>query len=268
MEKTSSNKIKIILFLFMVIFLFSIYCITVPVENIHYKSYTLHFFNILYSFIILVCIVIMQFQDYSKKDWVIALVLGGVSVFVTIPINVSGVISGICVVVAFLASKTLYGKYNQRMDLFNARTLREFFCDVKWSLIISFLFLVIKLISIYISSKSIQLEFQLSMLGRALGAAISEEIIFRLFFFSVLVNIGKEQGVSKKLAVIVMLLPFGLLHVVDIGVNNSILMAFLISMNYWLVTFILIILAFKRNVFSSIIVHFLIDIIAFSVLVR
>lgn len=268
MQDRSYNKIKIILFLLMLIFLFSIYCVTVPVENIHYKSYTFHFFNILYSFTILACIALMKFQDYSKKDWIMAVVLGLGSVFITTPINISGVISSLCVGATFLTSKTLYGKYNQRMDLFNAKTSMEFFNDLKWILIIILLFLAIKLIGAYASGKSIQFEFHLSMLGRALGAGISEEIIFRLFLFSVLVSICKEREVSKFLAVMVMSIPFALFHCVEIGVNNSLIMAFLNSFKYWIVSLLLTVLAFKRNVFSSIMVHFMIDIIFFSVLIK
>lgn len=172
--------------------------------------------------LIVFCLLLSTNYKKGLSHWIMAVVLGLGSVFITTPINISGVISSLCVVATFLTSKTLYGKYNQRMDLFNAKTSMEFFNDLKWILIIILLFLAIKLIGAYASGKSIQFKFHLSMLGRALGAGISEEIIFRLFLFSVLVSICKEREVSKFLAVMVMSIPFALFHCVEIGVNNSI----------------------------------------------
>lgn len=265
------NVFHVIFFLFALVgahinFLNTIYTRTMPLNNIHDKSYTLHFGNILYSFVILISILIMRFQDYSKKDWIIAIVLGVISLGITTPIMITGIISSTCVVVTYLASKSLYGKYSTRMELFNAKSFKDFLIDLKWILIVSGFFIGVRLVSISFLGMSIQFAFHPSMLARALGAAVSEEIIYRLFLFSVIVDIGKGEVESNVLAVLVMIIPFGLFHFVEVGIFQGVLSAFIMSLNFLAFSIAETILALKRNVFSSMIVHFLIDIVGFSLI--
>lgn len=263
MYKKTYVKIKLLLFLVVFLFLFVIYCVTMPIGDVHYGEYTFHFFNMTLLFITMISILILELQSYSKKDWVIAGLLGLLSIGITISVNVTGVINGICVFFTYLASKTLYGEYSTRMELFNAKNVQEFLEDLKWMFIVSGYFILIKFIKVYKIHRSFQFYLHWDALFQALGASISEEIVFRLFLFAVVVHISKGDVKLSFLAILIMVLPFSLFHFVEVGIYEGILEAFINGMNLCIVSIALTFLALKRNVFTAIGAHFLIDFISF-----
>ena len=101
MKNRRAITIKLAMFLVLCVCLISIYCITVPTKNIQYKPYTFHLFGIIYTFIILCSVVIIDFEKLAKKDYIIALCLGLLSIGVTSPVNYMGIISGICAFFAY-----------------------------------------------------------------------------------------------------------------------------------------------------------------------
>lgn len=253
-------KIKLWLFLFMSIFLFVVYVKTMPGGDAHDGAYMLHFFNILLSFVILVSIPVLNFQDYTKKDWFIAGILGILSMGTPWPIMTMSIIKGVCVFTVYLASKTLYGDYNTRMELFNATNIREFLEDLKWMLIVTVLYVVIAVIA---NDAPIQFNLQLNLIIRALGAGVSEEIIFRLFLFSVIVRVSKGEVESKFLAILIMALPFAVFHYVDKGVYTGFQAAFIGGIGILIIAIPITLLAMKRNVFTAIGAHVLINFFLF-----
>ena len=262
MYEETYTKIKLWLFLFMSIFLFGVYVKTMPGADAHPGAYMVHFFNILLSFIIMVSIPFLKFQDYTKKDWIIAGLLGILSMGTPWPIQTMSIIKGACVFITYLASKTLYGEYETRMELFNATNLREFLGDLKWMLIVSVPYLALAVIT---NATPIQFNLQLHLIIEALGSSVSEEILFRLFLFSVIVRVSKGEVESKFLAILIMALPFAIFHFVDIGVYHGFLAAFMDGLSLSIVVIPITLLALKRNVFTAIGAHFLYNFFVFTI---
>jgi len=147
------------------------------------------------------------------------------------------------------------------MDLFNATNHLEFLDDLKWMLVVSVPYVVLAVIT---NDTPIQFNLQLHMIIRAFGAGVSEEIIFRLFLFSVIVRVSKGEVESKFLAILIMVLPFALFHFVDIGVYHGFLEAFSYGINLLFIAIPITLLALKRNVFTAIGAHFLLNFILFA----
>lgn len=255
------SKIKLFLFLIINVFIFYVYTRTMPMGDVHEKAYMIHFFSILFSFIIMMTILIIDIQDYSKEDWIIAGILGLISLGNPYPIHLMGILKGICVFFSYIASKTLFGQYTTRMEMFNFTNLREVIDDLKWIAIVTGSFIILVILT---SGMPIQFDFQPNMLFRALSAGISEEIIFRLFLFSVIVQVSKGNVESNILTILIMILPFSIFHLVDMGVYQGFMPAFINSANIFIMAIPITLLALKRNVFSAIVVHFLIDLFIFT----
>ena len=62
-------------------------------------------------------IMIIDTKKIAKKDYIVAVSLGLMSVGITSPINYMGILSGICTVFAYLASITLSDKNTNKMVL-------------------------------------------------------------------------------------------------------------------------------------------------------
>lgn len=256
MYEETYTKIKLWLFLFMSIFLVGVYVKTMPGGDAHNGAYQFHFFNILLSFIIMASIPFLKFQDYTKKDWIIAGLLGILSMGIPWPVHTTSIINGACVFITYLASKTLYGEYDTRMELFNATNVLEFLEDLKWMLIVSVPYVAFIVIT---NATPIRFNLQLHMIIRALGAGVSEEIIFRFFLFSVIVRVSKGVVESKFLAILILVLPHAIFHYVEIGVYHGLLLVFTSGINLLYIAIPITLLALKRNVFTAIGAHLLIN---------
>lgn len=261
MKKTITSKGKITIFLLLCIFLIFIYVITIPTKNIHYKSYTFHLFGIIYSFIILCSIVIIDLEKIVKKDYIIALCLGLLSIGVTSPINYMGVLSGICTLFAYLGSMTLSAEYNNKIILIRSTEFKYIMESIAviLSIVCAFIF-----IEWTLGKNPAIFNFEIIMLFRAIGAGISEEIIFRLFIFSIILHICKGEEPPKLLTFFVMVIPFALLHVIDQAVYNG-----FINSLYTIIQIVLIItpitmLAWKKDLFNAIGVHIIYDLVSMS----
>ena len=102
MENNMITKGKIAMFLLLCVILVFVYVVTLPTQSIHYKSYTFHLFGIIYTFVMLCSIMIIDTKKIAKKDYIVAVSLGLMSVGITSPINYMGILSSICTVFAYL----------------------------------------------------------------------------------------------------------------------------------------------------------------------
>ena len=208
MKNRRAITIKLAMFLVLCVCLISIYCITVPTKNIQYKPYTFHLFGIIYTFIILCSVVIIDFEKLAKKDYIIALCLGLLSIGVTSPVNYMGIISGICALFAYLGSVTLSGNYESKMHLFRSGEVKDIMRSIAIILFIGCVFIFME----WLGQNPLRFSFDILSIFRAL---VSEEVIFRLFIFSVIVYMCKGKEPPKLVTFLVMVVPFAMLHVVD-----------------------------------------------------
>ena len=257
MKNRRAITIKLAMFLVLCVYLISIYCITVPTKNVQYKPYTFHLFGIIYTFIILCSVVIIDFEKLAKKDYIVAVSLGLMSVGITSPVNYMGIISGICTVFAYLASITLSDKNTNKMVLIRSIEMKYIIKSVAVILSMGCFFALIQWIF-----------GQGSIIFRALGAGISEEIIFRLFIFSIILHICKGEEIPKFLTFSVMVIPFSMLHVIDQAVNSGLINSLPNIIQVVLIATPITILAWKRDLLSAMGVHFIYDLVSMSFLIK
>ena len=262
MKNRRAITIKLAMFLVLCVCLISIYCITVPTKNIQYKPYTFHLFGIIYTFIILCSVVIIDFEKLAKKDYIIALCLGLLSIGVTRPVNYMGIISGICALFAYLGSVTLSGNYESKMLLLRSGEVKDIMKSIAIILFIGCVFIFME----WLGQNPLRFSFDILSIFRALGAGVSEEVIFRLFIFSVIVYMCKGKEPPKLLAFLIMVIPFAMLHVVDEVVAYGFFHSFPNLIQVCLVAAPITILAWKRDLFTAMGIHFVYDLISMSLL--
>ena len=115
---------------------------------------------------------------------------------------------------------------------------------------------------------SIIFSFEISSLFRALVAGISEEIIFRLFIFSIILHICKGEEIPILLTFSAMVIPFSMLHVIDQAVNSGFINSLPNIIQVVLIAVPITILAWKRDLLSAMGVHFIYDLVSMSILIK
>ena len=265
MENNMITKGKIAMFLLLCVTLIFVYVVTLPTQSIHYKSYTFHLFGIIYTIVMLCSIMIIDTKKIAKKDYIVAVSLGLMSVGITSPINYMGLLSGICTVFAYLASITLSDKNTNKMVLIRSIGMKYIIKSVAVILSMGCFFALLQWI---FGQGSIIFSFEISSLFRALGAGISEEIVFRLFIFSIILHICKGEEIPKLLTFSAMVIPFSMLHVIDQAVNSGLINSLPNIIQVVLIATPITILAWKRDLLSAMGVHFMYDLVSMSFLIK
>jgi len=207
-------------------------------------------------------VVIIDFEKLAKKDYIIALSLSLLSIGVTSPVNYMGIISGICALFAYLGSVTLSDNNESKMHLLRSGEVKDIMKSIAVILFIGCVFIFME----WLGQNPLRFSFDILSIFRALGAGVSEEVIFRLFIFSVIVYMCKGKEPPKLVTFLVMVVPFAMLHVVDEVVAYGFFHSLPNLIQVCLVAAPITILAWKRDLFTAIGVHFIYDVISMSLL--
>lgn len=264
-NKRLKNKYYILLLAFLVCFLL---IITYQCHSLKYVySYSTQVLIWLYAIFIFITIFVIDIEKLTKKDMVIALSLGLISIGIIIPISIIGCFSGLCTSCTYLASKSV--SYNYKNNIC-------FICSKKFKFIllnIGIIFLYGGFIATYkIVQGNLSIQHDIStkifvkVFISALGAGISEEIIYRFFVYSIMLHLNRGKEPYKVLAYIIMIVPFAMLHIIDIISFNDFYQAFPMLVNVCITILPCTLIAMKRDVFTAIGIHFIYDfvIILFS----
>ena len=173
-----------------------------------------------------------------------------------------GIISGICAFFAYLGSVTLSCNYESKMLLLRSGEVKDIMKSIAVIIFIGCIFIFME----WLGQNPLRFSFDILSIFRALGAGVSEEIIFRLFIFSVILYICKGKEPPKLLAFLAMVIPFALLHVIDEVVAYGFFHSLPTLIHVCLVTAPITILAWKRDLFTAMGVHFIYDLISMSLL--
>lgn len=257
------KRFKISVFLLMSIMIFVIYCITIPTQNIHDKTYTFNLFSIIYSFIILCAILIIDFSTLTKIDSIVALIIGLFSIGVTTPINIMGILSGICAVFAYLVSVSVFQNNKYKMCFLYSKKFRDIIIDIIIIISICFIFVLLQLFS---SQETISFNLNLDVVFRAVGAGISEEVIFRMFIYAIILKIFDKDEPPAILTFLLMIVPFAILHTVDLAVSNGIITIIPIVLQVSLTIIPCTLLAWKRDLCTAIGVHICYNILSMGLI--
>lgn len=164
--------------------------------------------------------------------------------------------SAFCTICTYLASKSVSYNYKNNVRFFYSKKLKDILINIGIILLYGVVIAIYKIVQ---DNLSVIHDISIKLFVSALAAGISEEIIFRFFVYSLMLCFNKGKDPYKILAYIIMIVPFAILHIIDIIVFNGFYQA--------LPTFITVCftilpctwIAMKRDVFTAIGIHFIYD---------
>ena len=269
MPKFLKNKINIMLIGFLVILYIYILFLP-PLRNGYNMAVRIHFFIILYTVLSTIAFIIIDIKNINKKYFIYATIYGFFSMFVFIP-SVNGKISfssevgyqnviiinlvnAITASMLYLLSVSINSSYkdNKLNNIkFNLKNTIRYF-------IIVFLFIIC-----FWALRGFKVPSKIKLIDviSFISAGISEEIIFRLFPYSVALRLGNGELSSKKSVVLLMTIPFTLIHFLDAIYVNGIIdnLFYIVGMCVFQAIPITVIF-FRRDLFSAILIHLLFNI--------
>lgn len=259
MKNERMRVYKLIAFFVALVLFIVMYCVTNPTKGSLGKPYTYHIFSMIYTGVIICSVAMIDFRKIAKNDLRIALICGVLSCGVTIPINIMGILSAVCTLFAYLASRTLVASYKNSMCFIRSRLAKDSLDNVRIIVLIGALFVFLRWFMLLKEGKMMDIQFQLPFLFESIGASVSEEIIFRMFLFSVMLRMNEGKEPPKLIAYFVMIVPFCLLHNIEGIIFNGFLSIVPTVIIQCLIGTILAILAHRRDLVTAIGVHFLLD---------
>jgi len=252
------KNIKLWSIFFISIFLIMLYCVLIPKKDaVFYKYYTYEICFIIYIIIIIFAIKNTELEKFNRKKWISAIVLGILGSMAA-P-NWLGVLSGICTFFSYLYCISKNDIFEINTQLIREKNKEYILDDFKIICIGFVIYFIILWITTLLSENG---KIGLKNFGSSVGAGVSEEIIFRWFILTFMRQMNKGQEIGSILYYSMVLVPFSVLHVVDMlvlqGINYNIIFN-IINLSIFVLP--LAVLVKKRDVFTAIVLHFVFDFI-------
>ena len=214
-------------------------------------------FNMNILWFVIVCAIAIRYivkgKNIDRKDIIIACAFGVVSM-------PSNLIMGLVTIPAYLGAMSILKNSNN--EVFVIRSGQKAIA-ISFSIAIG-IGIFLGAINLCLANAPINFSVKLKWFLDAIRAGVTEEIIFRLFFFAMCVAIVKDKKMSKAenvLSYLIMTIPHVLIHfnleTVDLG---SIIVLFA------LFGFPFAVLQRKRDLTSAIVAHSVVDLIRFILL--
>ncbi len=220
-------------------------------------------FNMNILWFVIVCVIAIRYivkeKNIDRKDIIIACTFGVVSMpsafgAVFIP---SELIMGLVTIPAYLGAMSILKGSNNEVSVIRSGKKQ---IAVSFSIAIG-IGIFLGVINLLLANFPINFSVKLKWFLDAINAGVTEEIIFRLFFFAICVAIVKDKKMSKAenvLSYLIMTIPHVLIHfnfeTVDLG---SIIVLFVLFGLPFAV------LQRKRDLASAIVAHSVVDLIRF-----
>lgn len=264
-DKSRYYKVRNKLFGFLLTFFLIWYINTlIPIEGeIHNASYRIRIGYIMYILtgIIGAIITVKYHRNITKKDFITSIILGSLS---------SGgmnIIVGGCTFLVYLGSVLLLKKYPPEKNLIYSDSRKELTKDL-FIVIGAVIFLSIFHILPGVLFRQWRLKPTLIDFPKAMIPGISEEVIFRLFFYSIIrifMQGEPSNSLEKFWIYVVLIVPHIITHHPDTFVKYGLLAMIGPFITLLLITFTITHLFLKRNLITAIGVHFLLDYLFFVV---
>ena len=217
--------------------------------------------NILWFIILSVIAIryIVKEKNIDRKDIIIACAFGIVSIPSAFDAGFipSELIMGLVTIPAYLGAMSILKSSNNEMFLIRSGKKE---IAISFSIAIG-IGSVLGVINLLLANYPINFSVKLKWFLDAINAGVTEEIIFRLFFFAICVAIVKDKKMSKAESVmsyLIMTIPHVLIHfnfeTVDLG--SIIVLFVLFGLPF-------AILQRKRDLSSAIVAHSVVDLIRF-----
>lgn len=214
-------------------------------------------FNMNILWFVIVCVVAIRYvvkeKNIDKKDVIIACAFGVVSM-------PSNLIMGLVTIPSYLgAASILKGSNNEVFVIRSGKKQTSISFSIAMGIGI-----FLGVINLFLANAPINFSVKLEWFLDAIRAGVTEEIIFRLFFFAICVAVVKDKKMSKAenvLSYLIMTIPHVLIHfnfeTIDLG---SIIVLFVLFGLPFAV------LQRKRDLTSAIVAHSVVDLIRFVLL--
>lgn len=213
--------------------------------------------NILWFIVIIVLSVffIMKNKNISKRDILVGIFLG----IISMPSNL---IMGVVSIIAYLGGVSVFKKSNNKIPLIKSNNKKELFKTILLAIIVGG---ILGIINFYLgrSSMPINSSIKLKWFLDGIRAGTTEEIMFRFFFFAICVYFTNDKVLSKVesfLCYLIMIIPHVLIHfdLASIDIGSIVVLSLLFGLPF-------AIMQRKHDLSSAIGAHAIVDIIRFCI---
>lgn len=261
MVKNNNNLRKVYIFYIAFIILFAMN-LFIPLSFFNVGSYTSRMWFLFEILVMILSIFILIKEKLpSKKMITVALLLGVLA-------GLRNPMVGICTILTFMASVSIFNKYDNRISVFKQYTMKQVCLSIVLGMSVGGMLGCVNLL--LSGNQTMKFEFKNLYLILSLNPGIFEEVSFRLFMYAFSIYLLKGVLDSRKKKIwcyLIMILPHVLIHTPDIllkyGVISFLINLILLSLIFGL-PFAL--LQKKRDLSSAMIAHGLVDFIRFCFL--
>lgn len=204
---------------------------------------------------ILSIVFIMENKNISKVDIIIGILLGVISM-------PSNFIMGIVSIFAYIGGISVFKKSNNKIPLLKSNKRKNVF---KTTILGVSVGIILGIINFYMGKAglSINVSFKLMWLLDAIRAGVTEEIIFRFFFFAICVWVTKDKKLSKFenfLCYLIITVPHTIIHFdrTNFELGGLIILSLMFGLPF-------AIMQRKQDLSSAIGAHAIVDLIRFTV---
>lgn len=203
--------------------------------------------------LLLAVVFIIKNKNTSKYDILAGIALGCLAV-------PSHVVMGACSIVAYIGGASVFKKSKNKILLFKVANIKEIMKTVGIAVIAGATLAVINIL-LAKSAMEFNISIEPEWFLRAIKAGVSEEIIFRFFFFALTVYCIKDGALSRFdnfLCYAIMVLPHVLIHfdATNFTLSSVVVLALLFGLPF-------AIMQRKRDLSSAIGAHALVDAVRF-----
>ena len=201
----------------------------------------------------LLSLYIITTKRVDLNDVIVAVVLAFISV-------VSNFISGIMIILPYMASCSIFKQANNKITLVNISTKNDKLTTILLVFLVGGLLGGIN-VFFALSSMDVSLTFDMIWIFDGLHAGIMEEICFRMFLFALCVYITKDKPMTKiqnTICYAIMVIPHVLIHFnfATINLGSIIYLSLIYGLPFTL-------MQKKHSLISAIGAHAVVDIIRF-----
>lgn len=232
----------------------------IPINKSNVNTYSQRLFLIWFVITLVITIyMILKTKKLENKDIFIGILFGIIA-------GVTSPFTGLITTVTFIGLRCMFKYSGVDVRIFKDKTFKGIIKSVTLATICGVPLGIINLFMAMTQNK-LSVSFSHIYFINALRAGVSEEIVFRLFMFAIcayLLNGNPRSKIESFLCYIIMIIPHVLIHFPDMITKNgvvSILGSVIILSLLFGLPFAL--LQRKRDLFSAITAHTLVDLIRF-----
>ncbi|MCL2201645.1 MAG: hypothetical protein FWB75_06730 [Oscillospiraceae bacterium] len=261
-------SVKIVLFLILSVFAFFVMATPPEAFGFGQNSYAAYAGGVYSVVIALGALFAIDSAILRKRDYLIAVVLGvfalnlgifgihfaqaGLHTFGSAWFRL-GIAIGVSTSLSYLAAVSLLNKSasNQKILMWTDFKPRELMIDVGIILGITFIMVTIAL--------NQNATFSLTMFAvlSAFAPAVHEETVFRLLLFALMIKLNGDRAVPMPMMVLILSLPFALMHFIDLTMNYGFVLAMQQGMGHFLfISVVISVLMLKRSWLVALFAHY------------